>query len=117
MAAVAPVASATKTKTNYTENPDLPAIYAEPGPIKDFPAPGLYHARRFITSNNEQGQGVFVVDDHGDHHRNMVNGRGLANIIYSTKENPVDLDGDADIAYARDNEVCFIFACCKPRHD
>ncbi|KAL4942704.1 hypothetical protein BDV06DRAFT_211608 [Aspergillus oleicola] len=74
------------------------------GPITKFPAEGLRHARRFITSHNKDGEGVFVVDDDGDHHRIMVEGLAVANIIYSTAENPVDMNDDRDLTYARDHE-------------
>lgn len=79
------------------------------GPITKFPADDLRHAKRFITSHNASGQGVFVGDDNGDHHRVMVRGKGVANIIYSTRSNPVDLNNEVDIAYARENEVDSIF--------
>jgi hypothetical protein len=46
-----------------------------------------------------------VVDDDGAHHRVMVRGKGVANIIYSTGSNPVDMNDEKDIAYAKDNEV------------
>ena len=75
------------------------------GPIDRFPAEDLRHARRFITSHNSSGQGVFLKDDDGAHHRVMVNGNAVANIIYSTNANPVDMNDDKDLAYARDNEV------------
>lgn len=75
------------------------------GPITKFPADDLRPAKRFITSHDASGQGVFVGDDNGDHHRVMVRGKGVANIIYSTSSNPVDLNNEADIAYARENEV------------
>lgn len=78
------------------------------GPITKFPAEGLRHARRFITSHNKDGDGVFVNDDDGDHHRVMVEGLAVANIIYSTAENPVDMNDDQDLAYARDHEVCHV---------
>ncbi|KAL2862207.1 cupin domain-containing protein [Aspergillus lucknowensis] len=74
------------------------------GPITKFPAEGLRHARRFITSHNKDGEGVFVVDDDGDHHRIMVEGLAVANIIYSTAGNPVDMNDDKDLAYAREHE-------------
>ncbi|KAI1083640.1 hypothetical protein F5B20DRAFT_414497 [Whalleya microplaca] len=74
------------------------------GPITKFPAEGLRTSRRFITSHNADGKGVFVVDDEGEHHRIMVQGAGVANIIYSTAENPVDMNNDKDLFYARDNE-------------
>jgi hypothetical protein len=76
------------------------------GPITKFPAEGLRHARRFITSHSRDGEGIFVGDDDGDHHRIMVDGLAVANIIYSTAENPVDLNDDKDLSYARDHEVC-----------
>lgn len=74
------------------------------GPVTAFPAEGLRPARRFISSHNKEGKGVFVVDDNGDHHRVMVNGAGVANIIYSTEGNPVDMNDDKDLKYARENE-------------
>lgn len=74
------------------------------GPITRFPGDGLRHARRFITTHNKAGQGVFAVDDDGDHHKVMVRGKGVANIIYSTSSNPVDMNDEVDIAYARNNE-------------
>ena len=73
--------------------------------LTKFPADGLRTSRRFITSHNKDGKGVFVVDDVGDHHRVLVQGLGVGNIIYSTAENPVDMNDDKDMFYARDNEV------------
>ncbi len=75
------------------------------GPITKFPADGLRASRRFISSHNKDGKGVFVVDDDGDHHRIMCNGQAAANIIYSTADSPVDMNNDKDLIYARDNEV------------
>ncbi|KAF2439286.1 hypothetical protein P171DRAFT_421734 [Karstenula rhodostoma CBS 690.94] len=75
-----------------------------PGPISKFPADDLRHARRFVTGHNTKGEGVFVNDDDGAHHRLMVNGNAVSNIIYTTEGNPVDLNGDKDLFYARDNE-------------
>ena len=77
----------------------------ESGPITRFPADDLRASQRFITSHNGKGEGIFVATDDGDHHRVMVNGKGVANIIYSTKENPVNVANETDIAYARKNEV------------
>ena len=84
---------------------------SDTGPISKFPADDLRPTKRFITSHNQSGQGVFVGDDSGDHHRVMVRGKGVANIIYSTSSNPVDMNGEADISYARNNEVCFNHLC------
>ena len=77
----------------------------ESGPITQFPAADLPSSQRFITSHNATGDGVFVITDSGDHHRVMVNGKGAANIIYSTQGNPVDVNGDIDIALAAKKEV------------
>ncbi|RYO76666.1 hypothetical protein DL764_010283 [Monosporascus ibericus] len=77
---------------------------AEPGPISKFPAPGLRHSQRFITTYNKEGKGVFLPADDGDHHKIMVGGHAVANIIYSTLGNPVDLKDEKDIKYARENE-------------
>ena len=71
-----------------------------------FPAPGLRKTQRLITGHNAEGKGVFLATDHGDHHRIMGEGQAVANILYSTKENPVDLNGDLDVAWAKENEVC-----------
>lgn len=98
--------------TFHNERQDILLLYfgkiamsAPKGPITKFPAEGLRHARRFITTHNKEGKGVFAVDDDGDHHRIMVDGLAVANIIYSTSGNPVDMNDDNDLVYARDNEV------------
>jgi hypothetical protein len=75
------------------------------GPITQFPADDLRKAKRFITTHNKEGKGAYVVDDYGDHHKVMVRGKGVANIIYSTKETPVDLNDEKDIKYAMEKEV------------
>ncbi|GLB08938.1 hypothetical protein AtubIFM57258_004847 [Aspergillus tubingensis] len=74
------------------------------GPITQFPADGLRASKRLITSHNPEGKGVFITEDHGDHHKIMVRGKGVANIIYSTKGNPVDMTDDADVKFAKKNE-------------
>lgn len=76
------------------------------GPITKFPADDLRPAKRLITTHNGKGQGIFYAEDDGDHHKVMVRGKGVANIIYSTHENPVDMNDDVDIQYAKNNEVC-----------
>jgi hypothetical protein len=35
----------------------------------------------------------------------MGEAQAVANIIYSTASNPVDLNGDVDVEFARENEV------------
>lgn len=84
----------------------------EEGPISRFPADDLRPITRYITSHNKQGKGVFVKEDDGNHHRVMVRGQGVANILYSTDSNPVDLNGDKDIDWAQKNEVsCLPHRC------
>ncbi|RYP78474.1 hypothetical protein DL769_003179 [Monosporascus sp. CRB-8-3] len=85
-----------------SENPDLlvSAGYISTG----WPAPGLRRTVRHITGHNAEGKGIFLSTDCGDHHRMMGNQQALANIIYSTKETPVELNGDVDVKYAKENE-------------
>ena len=33
--------------------------------------------------------------------------QAVTNILYSTRENPVDLNEDVDVVFAKDNEVCY----------
>lgn len=87
---------------------------SDTGPITGFPCDGLRQIRRFITSRNKEGEGVFAVEDEGAHHRIMVRGKGVSNIIYSTKDHQVDMNDEKDIGYARDNEVRF-FAILGPK--
>ena len=82
---------------------------ATKGPITRFPADGLRPARRFISGHNQEGKGVFVGDDEGEHHRIMVDGEAVANIIYSTAGNPVDMNDDKDLKFAKENEVRLLF--------
>ncbi|KAK0758052.1 hypothetical protein N5P37_009350 [Trichoderma harzianum] len=69
-----------------------------------FCTPGLRRTVRHITGHNAEGKGVFIQTDCGDHHRIIGNEQALANIIYSTKETPVEMNGDVDLKYARENE-------------
>lgn len=48
---------------------------------------------------------MFLSTDGGDHHRELVNKSTIANIIYSTNQHPVELNGEVDIKYAHKNEV------------
>ncbi|KAF4125702.1 Cupin domain [Geosmithia morbida] len=74
------------------------------GYVQTFPAPGLRRTVRHITGHNDKGEGIFMTTDCGEHHRIIGNEQALANIIYSTKETPVDMAGDADLKYAKENE-------------
>ncbi|KGO73179.1 hypothetical protein PITC_003660 [Penicillium italicum] len=63
-----------------------------------FPAPGLQPIQRLVTGNKEEdGKGYFLVTDTGDHHRVMGQNQAVANVIYSTHENPIDLNEEKDI--------------------
>ncbi|KAK0634888.1 hypothetical protein B0T17DRAFT_586555 [Bombardia bombarda] len=59
---------------------------------------------RHITGHDDEGKSVFLSTDCGDHHRIMGEQQAVANILYSTVETPVDVNGDADIKQARENE-------------
>ncbi|TRX91637.1 hypothetical protein FHL15_007419 [Xylaria flabelliformis] len=72
--------------------------------VGGFPAPGLRRTVRHITGHDDNGKSVFLKVDCGDHHRIMGNNQAIANILYSTKETPVDVNGDVDIKYAAENE-------------
>lgn len=72
---------------------------------ESFPAPGLRQIFRHITGFNDKGESVFLHSDHGDHYRLMVEKQAVANIIYSTRETPVDLNGNVDIQKAKAEEV------------
>ncbi|CAI7568664.1 hypothetical protein PCG10_008760 [Penicillium crustosum] len=78
-------------------------IYATEGPFTQFPGTGLPDIKRFITTHNSQGEGVFLPADNGDHQALMANGRGCQNILYTTQGEAVDLNGDVDIALAKNN--------------
>ena len=71
-----------------------------PHPVQSLP-PVVRH----ITGHNAEGKSVFLSTDGGDHHRELVNKSATANIIYSTNQHPVELNGGEDIKYAHENEV------------
>ncbi|RAH42314.1 cupin domain-containing protein [Aspergillus brunneoviolaceus CBS 621.78] len=72
--------------------------------LNGFPAPGLRKTVRHITGHNLDGQSVFLSTDCGAHHRVMGEQQAVANILYSTKETPVDLNDEADLKYAAETE-------------
>lgn len=76
-----------------------------PGPLSTFPAPGLRDIQRNVTTHDENGVGVFLPADNGDHQSVMVNGGALANILYQTDGWPVDMNGDKDVKWAEATEV------------
>jgi hypothetical protein len=95
-------------------NPTTPSTEATPElpgkgyVINGFPAPGLRKTIRHITGYNEAGRSVFLSTDCGDHHRDMAEGRTVANILYSTRETPIDLTDNRDIQAAKEAEVCLV---------
>lgn len=70
-----------------------------------FPAAGLRRTVRHITGHSEEGKSVFLSTDCGDHHRVMGQQQAVANILYSTRETPVELNGNVDIEKAKSEEV------------
>ncbi|KAK8044424.1 hypothetical protein PG993_004448 [Apiospora rasikravindrae] len=68
------------------------------------PVQGLPRVVRHITGHDVEGKSVFLATDVGDHHRELVNKSAIANILYSTNQHPVNLNGDVDIQYARKTE-------------
>lgn len=87
--------------------PAFDPLYAVPGPFSEFPGKGLPDVKRYITTHNAEGEGVFLPSDNGDHQALMANGRGAQNILYTTQGSAVELNGEVDIALARDNKVSF----------
>ena len=75
------------------------------GPIAWFPANGLPHCSRHITSHSKSGSSIFTTSDHGDHHRSIARGWAHQNILYSVPSVPTDLNNEADIAFSKANEV------------
>lgn len=90
-------------QTEQTTAPiELPGLnYVHSG----FPAPGLRQINRHITGHNDDGKSVFLSTDNGDHHRIMGEKQAVANILYSTQETPVQLNGNVDIEKASKEEV------------
>jgi len=86
------------------EEPPAGAGYITNG----FPAAGLRRTVRHITGHDDKGNSVFLSTDCGDHHQVMGEKQAVANIIYSTKETPVELNGNVDITYAAENMVSLL---------
>jgi hypothetical protein len=74
--------------------------------VRSFPAPGLRQIVRHITTNTDDGHSRFLESNSGEHYRFMVENRAVANIIYSTRETPVDLNDNKDVELAHKEEVC-----------
>ncbi|KAL3484004.1 hypothetical protein BJX62DRAFT_248832 [Aspergillus germanicus] len=99
-----PPANPTTTTTNPPSTETAPELPGKGYVVNGFPAPGLRKTVRHITGYNEAGQSVFLSTDCGDHHRDMGEGRAVANILYSTRETPIDLRDDRDIKAAKETE-------------
>ncbi|CAG8973477.1 hypothetical protein HYALB_00011072 [Hymenoscyphus albidus] len=84
------------------KTPTYDPKYNEPGPFTKFPGEGLPEIKRYITTHDANGEGVFLPSDSGDHHALMGNGRGVYSIIYTTKEAQIDLNDDADLKFAKE---------------
>ncbi|TVY25502.1 hypothetical protein LHYA1_G005107 [Lachnellula hyalina] len=91
-----------------TQAPSSSTPSAEPvvsaGYVSSFPAPGLRQILRHITGHNEDGKSIFLSSDNGSHTRVMGERQAVANIIYSTQETPVELNGNVDIEKAAAEE-------------
>ncbi|KAI1426164.1 cupin domain-containing protein [Xylaria sp. FL1777] len=73
------------------------------GPLENFPAPGLRTPKRIITGHNEQGNADFLQANQGDHLAAMLGGAAAQSIIYSVKGNPIQITGDVDLEFAKNN--------------
>lgn len=88
----------------------MPPQESEAGPsvgyiTQGFPAPGLRRTVRHITGHNDDGKTVFISTDCGDHHKLMGEQQAIANILYSTRDTPVDLNDNLDVELAKEQEV------------
>ncbi|KAL2138240.1 hypothetical protein VTI28DRAFT_7194 [Corynascus sepedonium] len=70
------------------------ATPSTPGPFTEFPGKGLPDINRYITTNNGQGESVFLPTDNGDHQAVIANGHAVQSILYTTQGASVDLNGD-----------------------
>lgn len=93
------------TSNTKNEQPDGGPSDVGAGYVSEFPAPGLPRTVRHITGHNTEGKSVFLKTDCGDHHRIMGEQQAVANILYSTVQTPVDVNGDVDIKQAEEHEV------------
>ncbi|CAH0046850.1 unnamed protein product [Clonostachys solani] len=66
----------------------------------DFPIAGLRRVQRNITTFDKEGKSVFLSADGGDHQHVMGDKQAIQMIMYSTRETPVNLNGDVDVEKA-----------------
>jgi len=107
-------AEPTKTATT-TETEEL--VQPNAGYCDSFPAPGLRQIFRHITGHNSEGKSVFLSSDHGSHFRTMGEQQAVANILYSTQETPVELNGNVDIEKAAKDEVSCPFSTTENKRN
>lgn len=91
-----------------TETPPAGYNYVSYG-TEQHPIAGLSRVVRHITGHDSEGRSVFLSTDTGDHHRTLGEKQAISNIIYSTNQTPVELNGDHDIEFARNTEVSSSF--------
>ncbi|KAL8759686.1 MAG: hypothetical protein Q9184_003549, partial [Pyrenodesmia sp. 2 TL-2023] len=70
----------------------------------EWPVAGLSRVMRHITGYNAEGKSIFLSSDSGDHHRVIGEKQAIGNIIYSTNATPIEINGEVDIKYAKENE-------------
>jgi len=70
------------------------------GPITQFPSEGLRKAKRFITSHNEEGKGVFIQEDHGDFETVMGDGQAVRLDLFTTEKFPIDMNDEKDVKWS-----------------
>lgn len=75
------------------------------GPITQFPSEGLRKAKRFITTHNDEGKGIFLREDHGDFESVMGNGQAVRLDLFTTARFPIDMNGEKDVKWAASNRV------------
>lgn len=92
-----------------TETPPAGYNYVSYG-TEQHPIAGLSRVVRHITGHDSEGRSVFLSTDIGDHHRTLGEKQAISNIIYSTNQTPVELNGDHDIEFARNTEVSSLFS-------
>ncbi|KAF5717244.1 Zn(2)-C6 fungal-type DNA-binding domain-containing protein [Fusarium mundagurra] len=90
-----------------TEDTSTPPSQTPEYYVGNFPAPGLRQIVRHITGHREDGKAHFLTSDHGEHYRFMGENKAVANIIYSTRETPVNLNEDVDVTKAKQEEPPF----------
>ncbi|KAI0003945.1 hypothetical protein F4779DRAFT_634323 [Xylariaceae sp. FL0662B] len=85
------------------------------GPCTEFPAPGLRNPFRYMSGHDSKGRSVFVKTDHADHGAPMLNGIAAQCIFYSSDSNPIELTGDVDLEFIKQQPSLHIPNGCVVR--